>query len=92
MRETFTPSSGHSAIMNERDLKVRSPQPVECRARNYGYQESLSDSRSDSQMGGHKQHYFYTNPNPKQRSTATAENMRECCAYFGSSMANSSKL
>ncbi len=63
MSEAFTPSSGHNAIMNERDLKVRSSRPVECRARNYGCQESLSDSRSGSQMGGYKQQYFYTNPN-----------------------------
>ncbi len=54
--ETFTPSSGHSAITNERDLKMRNPRPVEGRARNYGYQGSLSDSHLGSQLGGRKQH------------------------------------
>ncbi len=58
-----------------------SPRTVEGRARNYGYQELLSDGRLGPQIGCHKRHNFYTlTPNPKQSSTATAENVRECCA------------
>ncbi len=48
----FTHSSRHSAIPNERILKMGSPRPVEGRARNYGYKGSSSDGRLGPQMGG----------------------------------------
>ncbi len=46
------PSSGHSAVTNERDLEMRSPRPVEGRARYCGYQGSSSDGRLGPKMGG----------------------------------------
>ncbi len=55
-----THSSRHSVIPNERILKMRSSRPVDGRARNYEYQGSLIDSRLGPQMGGFKQHNFYS--------------------------------
>ncbi len=52
------PSSGHSAMTNERDLKVRSHQPMEGRARKCGQQGSLSDGRLGPQMGGFQRANF----------------------------------
>ncbi len=48
-------------ITNERDLTMRSPRPVEGRARGYGYQGPLSDSRLGSRTGGleHQNSYNY---------------------------------
>ncbi len=62
--EKFTPSSGYSAITKERDLKMRSPRPVEGRAKNYVYQGSFSSGRLRLQIGGFKHPNFYPNPNP----------------------------
>ncbi len=61
--ETFMPSSGHSAIMKERDLKMKSPRPVESRAKKYEYQGSVNDGRLGFQMGDFKHPNFYPNPN-----------------------------
>ncbi len=52
--ETFTHSSIHSTITNERILKMSNPRPVDGRATNYGYQGSLNDSRLGSQTGDFK--------------------------------------
>ncbi len=38
--------------MYEGNLKTISPRPVEGRARNYGYERSLSNGRLGAQMGG----------------------------------------
>ncbi len=52
-------SSRHSAVTNERILKMRSPRPVKGRAGNYVYQGSLSDCRLEPQMGGFKHQNSY---------------------------------
>ncbi len=52
------PSSRHRAITKGRNLKFRSPGPVEGQARNHGYQGLLSDSRLGPQMGGFKQNFY----------------------------------
>ncbi len=38
------------AKINERNIEIRNPRPVEDREKNYGYQGSLSDSRLGSQI------------------------------------------
>ncbi len=55
------PSSRYSTTTNERNLKIRIPRPVDCRAGNHVYQDSLSDGRLGTQMEGFKQQNFYTN-------------------------------
>ncbi len=55
MSEAFTPSSRYSVIPNKRKLKMRSPRPVEGRARNLGHQGPWSDSYLGPHVGGFKQ-------------------------------------
>ncbi len=56
----LSPSSRHGAMTNERNLTMRSPRPVEGRARNYGYQGSLSDGCLSHQMGCFKHTNSYS--------------------------------
>ncbi len=55
---------------------MRDSRPVEDRARNYGYQGSLSGGHLGAQMGDHRHHNFYTNPNPNLNVLTTTKN---CC-------------
>ncbi len=61
--KTFTLSTGHRAITNERSLKMRSPRPI-------GGRVSLNDGRLEPQTEGFKQQfrqiwrYGAPNPNP----------------------------
>ncbi len=53
-RGIVMPSNIRKVVTNERNPNIRSPEPVGCRAKNYGYQGPLGDCRLRSQIGGFK--------------------------------------